>query len=207
MLRLVALLLAFALPAHAESELEIFPKTISDDCFAGRAVSYDECGLQRLLFDRALNAANKSDKRLMIVYGAEWCIWCHVFKEHVKGHSGKFEYVIEGQSGYYMDEYATMIDRAQAAQIAAFTAKNFVIVNIEGQYSFDGQSVLQHTGADKHIGQAIPYIFVVDKNGGFIRDMPDSTENKDLEKRRDTDDWYRGYNRSVLLAELKKLAR
>jgi thioredoxin-related protein len=194
------------LPVNADEALEIYPKTISDSCFGGRAVSYDECGLQRDLFDRALRTANKAGKRLLVVYGAEWCIWCHVFKEHIKGNSGKFNYTIEGQSGYAMDEHATADDRTAAKTLAAFAADEFIVVNIEAQHSFDGYSVLDHTGAVKHIGQTIPYIFVVDKNGAFIRDMPDSTQNKHLEKRRDTDDWYRGYNRKVLIAELKKLA-
>ncbi len=206
MLRLIALLIFAALPAQAEVNVSIFPKTISEDCFGGRAISYDECGFQRDLFDRALRAANTDDKRLLIVYGAEWCIWCHLFKEHIKGNSGAFNYTIEGQTGYKMTENASDIDRTQAFDLAGFVSKTFVVVNIEAQHSFDGYSVLQHTGADKHIGQTIPYIFVVDKNGEFIRDMADTVENKQLEKRRDGDDWYRGYNRTELMSELRKLA-
>ena len=195
------------MPVQADSQLIIYPKSISDDCFNGRAVSYDECRLQRYLFDRALNVANDADKRLLVVYGAEWCIWCHVFKEHVKGRYGKFHYKLEGQSGYHMDERATAQDIEMAAKLANFVAKNFVLVNIEGQHSFDGFSVLNHTGASDHIGQSIPYIFTVDENGAFLADMPSTVENPALEKRREGDDWYRGYNRTELMNALLMLAK
>ena len=204
--RLIAILLFAALPAQADSNVTIFPKTISADCFGGRAISYDECGFQRDLFDRALRAANKADKRLLIVYGAEWCIWCHVFKEHIKGKSGEFHYKLEGRDGYRMDELATLKDVEMATTLSAFVEKTFVVVNIEGQHSFDGYNVLDHTGASDHIGQTIPYIFTVDKNGSFLADMPTAIENKALEKRREGVDWYRGYNRSELMKELVLLA-
>ncbi len=206
MLRLTAFLLLSALPAQAEPPLQVFPKTISNDCFAGRAVSYDECGFQRDLFDRALRAANKSDKRLLVVFGAEWCIWCHVFKEHLKGKSGQFNYTIAGQTGYKMDERATDGDRAMATKLSTFASENFVIVNIEGQHSFDGDSVLSYTGADAFIGSTIPYIFVVDQYGEFLRAMPSNAENKVMVKRREGDDMYRGYNRAELMKQLKILA-
>ena len=206
MFRIIAILLCAALPAQADNTPTIYPKSISETCFNGRAVSYDECGFQRYLFDRALHAANKADKRLLVVYGAEWCIWCHVFKEHIKGHFGKFDYKLEGQSGYVMDEHATAQDIKMAAKLSKFTAKTFVVVNIEAQHSFDGYSVLQHTGASDHIRQTIPYIFTVDKNGAFLADMPTTVENPALEKRREGDDWYRGYNRAELLKELIAIA-
>lgn len=207
MLRLIALSLCLALPAQADSKLTIYPKSISETCFNGRAISYDECGLQRDLFDRALRTANNADKLLLVVYGAEWCIWCHVFKEHIKGRTGQFDYKLEGQSGYRMDEQATPQDVEMAAKLAKFAAKSFIVVNIEGQHSFDGFDVLQHTGASEHIGQSIPYIFTVDQNGTFLAGMPNTVENPLLEKRREGDDWYRGYNRDELLKQLEKLAK
>jgi thioredoxin-related protein len=195
-----------ALPAQAKDTVTIFPKTISETCFNGRAVSYDECGFQRDLFDRALRVANQADKRLLIVYGAEWCIWCHVFKEHIKGKTGKFHYKLEGQDGYRMDEHANADDIENAAKLSKFVANTFVVVNIEGQHSFDGYDVLNHTGASDHIGQSIPYIFTVDKNGSFLADLPSTIENPTLEKRREGDDWYRGYNRAELMTELMKIS-
>jgi hypothetical protein len=196
-----------ALPAQADGNVTIFPKSISTDCFGGRAVSYDECGFQRDLFDRALRAANRADKRLLIVYGAEWCIWCHVFKEHIKGNSGEFHYKLEGRDGYRMDEVATAQDIKMATTLSTFTADTFVVVNIEGQHSFDGYNVLDYTGASEHIGQVIPYIFTVDRNGSFMADMASTVENKALEKRREGIDWYRGYNRTELMNELVELAK
>ena len=70
---------------------------------------------------------------------------------------------------------------------------------------FDGYDVLVETGGAEHIKDSIPFIYTVDQNGLFSKDMPSTHELKTLEKKRNGDNWYRGYNREVLLEELKKL--
>jgi len=45
----------------------------------------------------------------------------------------------------------------------------------------------------------------LDQTGLFSKDMPSTHELNTLEKKRNGDNWYRGYNREVLLEELKKL--
>ena len=138
-------------------------------------------------------------------YGAEWCIWCHVFKDHIKGNYGKFSYKLEGQQGYDLDEKPSAAEIELAHELNAFVSKNFIIANIEAQHSFDGYDVLFETGGAKHIKDSIPFIYTVDENGIFLHDMPSTHELNALEKKRNGDDWYRGYNRDVLLQELKKL--
>jgi thioredoxin-related protein len=204
---LLILALLFGSPVYAEEKLSVYPKTINETCFAGRAVTYDECGLQKDVLNNALREANKTGKTVLVVYGAEWCIWCHVLKEHIKGNYGKFSYKLEGQSGYKMDERPSEKDIKQAKKLADFAAKTFVIANIEAQHSFDGYDVLHETGGADHIKNYIPFVFTVDKSGKFQRAMPSTNEMKALEKRREGDDWYRGYNRGVLQTELKKLLR
>ena len=191
--------------AIADEILSIYPKTINKDCFAGRAISYDECGLQREILHSALREANKTDKIVLVVYGAEWCLWCHVFKEHIKGKFGEFNYKLEGQAGYNLNEMHTDQDILNANNLRLFAAKTFVVANIEAQYSFDGYDVLYESGAEKYIKDFIPFIFTTDRNGQFLRGMPSTHELKPLEKKRDGDDWYRGYNRKILLSESKKL--
>ena len=48
-------------------------------------------------------------------------------------------------------------------------------------------------------------IYTIDNNGKFLKDMPRTNDLETLEKKRDGEKWYRGYNRNVLLIELKKL--
>ena len=195
----------FTTPLIADEKISIYPKLINKDCFAGRALSYDECGLQKEVLNKALREANKNDKTVLIVYGAVWCIWCHVFKEHIKGNYGKFNYKLEGQQGYSLDENPSNTEIIQAKELNVFATKNFVIANIEAQHSFDGYDVLFETGGSKHIKDSIPFIYTIDKNGQFLKDMPSTHDLETLEKKRGGENWYRGYNRNVLLIELKKL--
>lgn len=194
-----------AQPLLANEKISFFPETIDQDCFAGRALSYDECGYQKEVLKKALNKSNKTGKTVLIIYGAEWCIWCHVFKEHIKGNYGKFIYKLEGQQGYDLDEKLLAFEIKLARELNAFVSKKFIVANIEAQHSFDGYDVLFETGGAKHIKNSIPFIYTVDQNGIFLNAMPSTHELKALEKKRDGDDWYRGYNRKVLLQELKKL--
>ena len=69
----------------------------------------------------------------------------------------------------------------------------------------DGYDVLFETGGSKHIKDSIPFIYTIDKNGQFLKDMPSTHDLETLEKKRGGENWYRGYNRNVLLIELKKL--
>ncbi|MBT7559952.1 MAG: hypothetical protein HN671_05370 [Rhodobacterales bacterium] len=199
------ILLLISQPSLANEKIIFYPKSIDKDCFAGRALSYDECGYQKDVLKKALLEAIETDKTVLIIYGAEWCIWCHVFKEHIKGNYGKFSYKLEGQQGYDLDERPSIAEIKQANELNAFVSQNFIVANIEAQHSFDGYDVLFETGGAEHIKDSIPFIYTVDQNGLFSKDMPSTHELKTLEKKRNGDNWYRGYNREVLLEELKKL--
>lgn len=191
----------------AETTLSYYPKQIDPSCLGGRALSFDECGLQSVVFNNALQEANKNNKTVLVVFGAEWCVPCHIFKQHIMGGYGKFRFVIEATTEYKMDEYATDLDAQQAGELAAFVARNFVLANIEAQHSFDGYNVLQDSSAGNEIGDAIPYVYSVDKNGQFLAELPYNHEMKTLDKRREGEDWFRGYHRDVLMVELGKLVR
>ena len=75
------------------SEIIEFPSHIDKKCRAGNAKLYDECSDQLEIFDEALRTAKKTGKTLLVSYGAEWCIWCHVFDAYIKGGKTKFTYV------------------------------------------------------------------------------------------------------------------
>jgi len=204
-LSVIAILVATQ--ASAETKLSFYPNSISKDCFGGRAVSYDECGFQRDVINTALREASSTDKRVLIVFGAEWCVWCHIFKAHIKGDYGVFKYTAAGTQPFTLSETVTPELKQLARDLYEYVAENFVVASIEAQHSFDGYDVLNFTGAAGHIGQTIPYIYAVDKNANFIADMPDARENPALEVRIEGENWYRGYDRVVLLSELKKLGR
>jgi hypothetical protein len=55
------------------------------------------------------------------------------------------------------------------------------------------------TGAARYMGNSIPFIFAVDREGRYAAHF----NNEPVEFRRETDDWYRGYDRRKLLAELQ----
>jgi len=61
------------------------PKTLSSECNEGRALVYDECGSQMSIVKAAYEEALASKKTTLVVYGAEWCVWCHIFDDFAKG--------------------------------------------------------------------------------------------------------------------------
>jgi len=69
-----------------------FPAAVDPQCRDGSATIYDECGDQLALFRTALARANAENKVLLVEYGAEWCIWCHVFNAYINGDKGRFRY-------------------------------------------------------------------------------------------------------------------
>ncbi len=201
------ILLSFTLPiGAAETHLSIYPQSISPDCFGGRARAYDECGDQALLMEAAKQEAAETGKTVLVVYGAEWCIWCHVFKSHLKGEYGEFEYVIEGPTRIDMKEFLRDDDIEHARQLADFAAANFVVVGIEAQYTDTGWDVLINTGAANHYPNSLPFIFTIDEVGEFAADYPSKYSDEELDVTRNgLFGYYRGYNRILLLEELEIL--
>lgn len=52
------------------------PKTTSADSKA-QAVIYDEAANGRTLIDQALAAAKRDNTRVLVMFGGNWCGWCH----------------------------------------------------------------------------------------------------------------------------------
>ena len=67
--------------------------------------------------------------------------------------------------------------------------------------------MLNTSGAGDEIGEAIPYVYSVNTDGQFLAELPYNHEMKELDNRREGEDWFRGYHRDVLMAELRKLVR
>lgn len=191
----------------APAEIVTFPEEISQDCRRGRAVLYDECGSQVALFKKALAAANDEDKTLLVSYGAEWCIWCHVFDQYVNGEHTRLNYRY-GDPG--SDDYETVAvnehpdhdPSAEADELRQLFAANFVLVHIENLHSPDGKEVLESTGAIDFYNGGIPFIFSVDAQGIYAAHV----ESSEMETRRDDpSDPYRGYDRGQLINALEEI--
>ena len=186
--------------------LDMFPQNISPACRDGRAKLYDECGDQLELFREALSYANNKGKILLVSYGAEWCIWCHVFKAYVHGETDRFTYTYGDpeSDATWTDTLREKSKRnitGEAEALANFVSENFVIVHIEYRYSMNGDQVVSQANAWDGYEYNIPYIFSVDAGGVFAA----SFRHEDVGIRRDGFDWFRGYDRQRLLLELQRL--
>ncbi len=201
-LAFVSIVVLAPVPSIADETLSIYPREISEDCFGGRAKAYDECGVQMDLLAAAMTEAEQTEKTILIVYGAEWCIWCHVFKSHVKGEYGEFAYSLEGDEPLEMREKVSEETIALAKELADYVKNNFIILNIESQYSDDGYNVLEETGAADAYAFYLPFIYAIDQSGKYTHELPSS----DFEISNDFLFFlYRGYDRAIMLEELQFL--
>jgi len=110
--------------------VDSYPKTLSKGCRDGDAIIYDECSTQQYVIDQALEAANKSDKSVLVLYGAEWCVWCHVFDKYINGHSNAFNYRFKYHDGekikYNLREKENKNAAVEAKLLNWYVAENFV---------------------------------------------------------------------------------
>ncbi|MGB0800043.1 MAG: hypothetical protein ACPGRD_12070 [Planktomarina sp.] len=185
----------------------ILPVPSGPECRAQKAYIYDECSDQEMVFDAALARAQAEGKVLIVSYGAEWCIWCHVFHAYVTGESGKFTHHYSDSSD--QQRYtATLNERGGpdsaeiATHLATYFSHTFVLVNIEGRYAPGADRVLRRTGADAHYEYSIPFVFTVTSDGRYAEHL----DSDQVTIRRDTEDWFRGYDRGKLLFALIDMA-
>ena len=184
-----------------------YPETLSKSCRNGRARIYDECSDQLRLFAEASTRANAEHKVLLAVYGSEWCIWCHAFDAYVRGGKDTFTYTYGSPQEPDARHTSTLYERApsdvstEADALGRFVADNFVILHVESDHAPNGASVLEQTGAAAHHISGIPFVFTVSADGKFAAAMDDTV----VEIRRNGDDWYRGYDRGKLIAQLSSM--
>ncbi|MCZ4282622.1 DUF255 domain-containing protein [Kiloniella laminariae] len=193
---------------NSKPQISTFPEKLDITCRNGRAKLYDQCGDQYLLFQSALEKAREERKVLLISYGAEWCIWCHVFDKYIHGERSFFKYTFGSPEDPDTEITAILLERpqrdvaAEAAALNAYVADSFVVLNLEGDFAPNGDKVLNQTGADQYFDDAIPFIFTVNSEGRFAANL----DPIQVETRRDPpQDVYRGYDREKLIIELSKL--
>ncbi len=182
--------------------VEIFPNAVPPRCDKqpGKTqVLFDLCRDQVELLNEARQSAAASGKTVLVAYGADWCIWCHVFEAHILGGYRRFDYD-KIDDPWTMDEKGDPATMAvDAAALKAFVSANFVIVNISHEAGTSARAVLDKTGGEDRFNDGLPFVYVLDKNGR----LANVVKTVDAEIRRDGDDPYRGYDRVKLLALLK----
>ena len=190
--------------AEGSSRIISFPQFLSKTCRNGRAKLYDECGDQMDILRSAARKAAVDGKVMLVSYGAEWCIWCHVFDAYIHGGIKQFSYTFASPSAIETRRNAVLYERAaidvsgEATKLQQYVADHFVIAHIDAQYAPNGRTVLTSTGAAKHDNGWLPFIFTVKVDGQFAAQLDHGL----VESRRDTADWYRGYHRVNLLKVL-----
>lgn len=197
---------AVVVGASQGAPITTIPEKLDKNCRRGRAKVYDECSDQWLVFEAAAKRAATENKVLLVSYGAEWCIWCHVFTKYIHGDKTRFEYTYGAPEEPEERSTSTIYERekrdvsGEAASLNAYVARSFVVVHIESYYA-NGNDVLKRTGAAPFAGTWIPFIFTVDRSGRYAAHL----EHDIVQLRRDTEDWYRGYDRRKLMIELQKM--
>ena len=202
----VSLMLVACGQADRALALVSYPVELDPNCRDGRAKIYDECSNQRDLLNAARARAAEDGKTVLVSYGAEWCIWCHVFDKYIAGEADTFTYTY-GEPGAPEKWTDTLFERSatdaakDAAALKAFVADTFVLAHVNREFAEASDEVLTFTGADIHYPGWIPYIFAIDAEGQYVGQV----YHEDVEVRRDTEDWYRGYDRVKLRAILEDL--
>lgn len=189
-------------------KITTFPKIIGP-CEKGSSTVYAECADQSEILNLAIIEAKKIEKTVLVVYGAEWCIWCHVFDKYINGYHSNFDYRWTYQGGkkrWTMTEKENLTRAFLAQELNKYVSENFVVAHIEGQFA-NGKYALSQVGVDTDRLMFMPYIISLNENGKYLTHMPAGSGVEGLEKREDSGAEYRGYDRLVLLNELKKLKK
>ncbi|MCG7562842.1 MULTISPECIES: hypothetical protein [Pseudoalteromonas] len=201
-------LLFVAFFSSAKNKIAKYPRDISPDCRDGVAKIYDECSDQKNIIKMALLEANSTNKTVLLVYGAEWCIWCHVFDKYIDGQRRKYvyewQYDNEPLKWKMYERGSRNIDR-KALDLNKYVSDNFVVAYIEADYSPNGAEAIEGIGVNSEAIRTFPFFFSIDSTGQYAGHMQAYNSISGLEKRTDSGREYRGFDRVILLGELKKL--
>lgn len=186
-------------PKVAQAEIEAaargvitYPQALDPACRDGRAKAYDQCSDQMDLFNAALADARAGNKAVLVIIGAEWCSWCHSFDAHLKGATGRFDYVTKSRRG---DVSAGALD------LVNYVAANYIIAHIEDEYAPGADQVILATDASDYFQGYYPTIYAVGPDGKFAAKL----DHPFVKIQKDGIGAYRGYDRALVLQELKRL--
>jgi hypothetical protein len=150
------------------------------------------------IFRRALEEARATGKIVIVSYGAEWCVWCHLFHYQVEGSTDGFTLPVEGEHGRILVNVPERAGRdvaRDAHALNAFVSENFVVAEIDSAHAPDGRAVLEATGANSAFIGHYPFIFSVTPEGRFAVKLDNYRVASTSQ----------GYVRASLLAELQRM--
>lgn len=180
------------------------PLNPSATCRGQESLLFDECSSQRELFEDAKELAADQGKQLIVVYGAEICVWCHVFAAFVQGGSGRFEYQIRARQEVFVEQAPASQTPPEALE--RYIARNIVLFYMEGRHAGDGYAVLEEIGAEPHFDGILPFVFSLNDEDNYSTSMSTLVDREALYVRRSEPDKYYGFNREILLSELRRIA-
>ncbi|MFB6348347.1 hypothetical protein ACFBZI_02635 [Moraxella sp. ZJ142] len=187
--------------------IEHYPKTPNANCRDGLAKLHDECGDQVVIIKNAIHAAKQQNKNVLLIYGGEWCIWCHVLDRHFNGEVQTHDYVWrdgdDGLSEWVMHENIAQDDIDNAIKLNHYVADNFVIAHIDGDYT-NGLQALSYVGFHNEVF-AYPTVIILNKQGKYAGHLPPTGLIDGLQIRTMNGQEYRGYDRVKLLQVLQEL--
>ncbi|MEZ5953170.1 MAG: hypothetical protein R3C13_02590 [Hyphomonas sp.] len=176
----------------AAARVVTYPLSLDPACRDGRAKAYDQCSNQMDLYTAALARAQDEHKALLIIIGAEWCIWCHVFDATLKGATEPYTYINRKKRGDVSQGALDLVD---------YVGANFVVVHIEDDFAPGADEVIMATGASDYFQEYYPTIFAVGPDGQFAAKL----NHPYVKIQKKTLGNYHGYDRRLVIEELKRL--
>ncbi len=176
----------------AAANIVSFPLTLDPTCRDGRAIAYDQCSNQMDLYTAAVDRAKAEGKAVLVIIGAEWCGWCRAFDAHLKGATGRYDHVTKKRRGDVSRD---------ALELVSYAAENFIVVHIEDDYAPGADEVVATAGAQAHFQEKYPTILALGPDGKFAAKL----DHPYVKIQISGPGAYQGYDRSLVLKELKRL--
>jgi hypothetical protein len=144
---------------------------------------FARCIAQSDVLDAASARARASGKRVLVLVGADWCVWCVVLNRYIDGwNDPAMEPMAAGTAG-------------DADMLARFVARNFVVAELNAD-STDIQDALRRAHLTPDSVRELPAAFVVSHGSVDVvrlsrAQLPNASN-------------FRGYNRMALLRMLRE---
>jgi len=188
--------------------IDSFPKALDPNCRDGSARLYDECRSQQSIFSEALELATTSKKAVLIVYGAEWCVWCFKLDDRLHGEYSHSVYQYRQDANtkkWSLESHEDIEGVKDAVALNRFVAEHFVIAHIEGHFSSDGNQVIDDIGYNSADITFVPYLLSVNTSGQYAAHLPAYEAMRESPYRTDEGKAYREFDSKVLLLALQTL--
>ena len=144
---------------------------------------FARCIAQADVLDAASRKARASGRRVLVLVGADWCVWCVVLNRYIDGwNDPAMEPMAAGTAG-------------DADTLARFVARNFVVAELNAD-STDIQDALKRAQLQPDQVRELPAAFVVSHGSVDVVRLSRAELPKNV--------GFRGYSRMALLRILRE---